>query len=179
MWLALPLSTVLVVAAGEAGTEEANASLRVVPVDGWAEVLVDGIVVGLGPVEVRLRSGLHVVELEETEYHRASRLEVWVEPGGSVEVTVQRTFKPSWVVPRGFPEGTWLRLDGGPGPQVTDETKLVIDDGRRHRLEFRLGETTLEELVLRRCVETGCLLPGTTRVVRWSGGKSSEDGPAP
>ena len=143
------------------------ATLEVVPVGGWAEVLVDGLSLGLGPVTTELAPGKHVIELAETGHHFPSSRVVWLAPGERLEVTMPRTLKPGWLEPRGYPAGTWVQVDGGPGPHLQAGTKIAIADGLVHEFQFRLGVTVLQEVALQRCLESGCLLPGDVRVLEW------------
>jgi len=145
-----------------------TATLRVVPSGGWARVRIDGKDRGLGPVSVALPAGPHVVTLPESAHHRATERTVLLAPGETVEVRMARPLKDSWVEMQGWPPGTWLEVDGGPGPVVADGVRLTIRDGALHGLVFRHDDQVLREVAVQRCVDAGCLLPGAVRVERWA-----------
>ena len=68
-------------AMGASSGEPPSATIEVVPVGGWAEVLIDGSSHGLGPLKADLSPGKHLIELAETDYHVKSSRVVWVGPG--------------------------------------------------------------------------------------------------
>ena len=149
------------------GAQSPPATLVVIPVGGWGEVEVDGEVLGLGPIEVQVEPGEHVVRLPETDYHPATVREVRLGAGERLEVTLPRRLKPAWLEPRGFPEGTIVAIDEGPGPLLQEGTRVAIDDNHPHAFTFRRDDEVLRRVYLRRCLEDGCLLPGQTRVEAW------------
>lgn len=150
------------------GDDLAPATLVVVPVGGWARVTVDGEDRGLGPVTLALPPGTHRVRLPESEFHPATEREVVLAPGERLELTMARPLKDAWVEARGWPPGTSIEVDGGPGPVADDGVRLVIRDGLQHRLTFRCEGQVLREIAVQRCVTSGCLLPGELRVVEWT-----------
>ena len=163
-------------AMGASSGEPPSATIEVVPGGGWAEVLIDGSSHGLGPLKADLSPGKHLIELAETDYHVKSSRVVWVGPGEQLEITMARTLKTAWLEPRGFPSGTWVEVDGGPGPLLQAGTRIAIADGLVHEFHFRFGEKTLREVALQRCIEDGCLLPGDARVEVWD--SRGRDNPA-
>ena len=156
-------------------TPRTPATLKVVPSGGWGEVLVDGVSQGLGPVRLELPPGRHLVELAETEHHVRSTREVLLSPGDELELVIARTLKVAWLEARGFPAGTWVQIDGGPGPLLFEGTRIVIADSVVHEFRFVSGGEVLRSLAVQRCVDRGCLLPGTVRVEAWD----SAAAPAP
>jgi hypothetical protein len=145
----------------------ALAELHVKTPSTWGEVLVNGVLVGLAPVRVPLTSGKHVVELRPTEYHRGVIREVELHPGQLLELPLWPEWRPSWLQASGFPAGTVLRIDDGPGPELRDGTRVAIEDQAMHHFEFRYKQRALQQIAVKRCLEANCLLPGQTRLVRW------------
>ncbi len=151
----------------EPGPVVALAELHVKTPSTWGEVLVNGVLVGLAPVRVPLTPGKHVVELRPTEYHRGITREVELHPGQLLELPLWPEWRPSWLEAAGFPSGTVLRIDDGPGPELRDGTRVAIEDQSLHHFEFRYQQRALHQIAVKRCLEADCLLPGQTRVVRW------------
>ncbi len=138
----------------------------------WGEVLVNGVLVGLAPVRVRLKPGKHLVELRPTEYHHGIVREVELHPRQTLELPLWPQWRPSWLQASGFPPGTVLRIDDGPGPELREGTRVAIEDQAMHHFEFRYQHRALQQIAVRRCLETDCLLPGQTRLVRWQGAEA-------
>jgi len=149
-----------------------SARLQVVTPSGWGEVLVDGAPVGVSPVDMHLPAGRHRIDVLPTTYHQAASREVELVPGQQLQVAMWPPLRPSWFVPIGFPQGTVLLIDGGPGPMLEDGMRVIIDDALSHAFTFRLGDRTLRRVLVKRCVEVGCLLPGSEQVEQWT-----DDGP--
>ncbi|WP_437946936.1 PEGA domain-containing protein [Sorangium sp. So ce296] len=90
--------------------EELDAAIRVVPVPASASVAIDGLFVGRGVWEGRLRPGPHTVEAVDDGYVKAAR-QVKVDRGGRAAVSLALARDPSarrWRKPPRFT----LELDG-------------------------------------------------------------------
>ena len=161
LWLSMCLAPL-----GSAADETRRAELSVVAPASWGEVLIDGVPAGITPLTVSLPPGPHVLELPATEFHEASRREVVLGPGERLEVTVFRELRPSWLVFEGFGGGAVLRIDGGPGPELVPGLRVRIEDDRPHRFEVTRAREVVLSLLVARCVEPGCLLPGNSRTVQ-------------
>ena len=84
-----------------------------------------------------------------------------------MQLVIYPELKDSWLEAAGFPTGTVLLIDDGPGPLLQKRTRIVIRDQQTHAFEFRLAGVTLQRVLIKRCVENGCLLPGMTQIVLW------------
>lgn len=139
---------------------EGQGTLKVVIVDGWADVQVDGRWLGLAPVEVDLPAGTHEVRTAESTYHEASSTTVQVEAGRTRTVYVRPPSRASEVRFDGYPAQARVRVNGlDLGTVAGLDAVRIVADGT-YDIDLVLAGRTVTSFRVLRCPADGCLMPG-------------------
>ena len=151
---------------------EGTGRLRVISTGSYLTVRVNGKAVGYTPVApMELEAGDHLVEIEESEFTLAQRIEVRLNPEDERTLRLAPSYKPSFVQLAGFPAAARVVLDGS---DRGTERRLQLDEARTYAIDVFLDDNRIQTASVVRGVERGQLLPGKTRVLRHQSSGSEE-----
>ncbi len=171
VWLGLALA--LIPVSAPADEEVLPGRPRVVLVEGWGEVKIDGRWRGLAPVEAVLPAGTYRVEVPETTWHLGWEGDVVVPGGDELLLYVRVRPKVSVVRLRGFPDEAQIQVNGLELGSVRDRSEIrMVSDGV-YDVDVLIDGVRIATERYERCVRRGCLLPGETTELSWPQADSS------
>jgi len=152
----------LLLSSAPAVAGDATGTLRVMVVEGWGEVWVDGERRGLTPLNLELPTGPHEVRIAATSYHEEWSTTVLVEADRVSTVQARPASSLSEVRFGGYPSEARVRVNGLDLGRLKHLDAVRIAEDGTYDIDLRLGDSIVASFRVLRCAKEGCLLPGGT-----------------